>query len=99
MPWHHIYAPTKGMITNIPSTLLPKEASPYIKGLYLKDGEAISDFGHTDYPVTGNTTTNELNGSFTRKMELPLSYVSPQPTFINIILQLQLGIVLPRVRK
>ena len=61
--WHHIYAPTKGMITNVPATLLPKEASPYIKGMYLRDGEIVSDFGHTDFPVTGNTKTNALNGT------------------------------------
>ena len=61
--WHHVNAPTKGMIRNIPPTLLPKEASPYIKGMYLKDGEVVSDFGYTDYPVTSNTQTNALNGT------------------------------------
>ena len=60
--WHHIYAPTKGMVTDRPSTLLDKEASPWIKGMYLKDGVINSDFGHTDYPVPGNTTANHLDG-------------------------------------
>ena len=55
MPWTHIFAPTKGMITNVPSTLLPKEASPWIKGMYLKDGEAVSDFGYVDYPTPAAT--------------------------------------------
>lgn len=63
MPYHHVYAPTKGMITNVPSTLLPKEASPNIKGMYLKDGEMISDFGHVAFPTPGVLMTNALNGS------------------------------------
>lgn len=61
--WHHVYAPTKGMITSIPSTILAKEASPWIKGCYLRDGEVNSDFGHTDWPTPGVLKTNALNGS------------------------------------
>lgn len=66
MPWTHIWAPSKGMITNVPSTLLPKEASPWIKGMYCKDGEVISDFGYVDYPTCGATASNELLGSAMR---------------------------------
>ena len=60
MPWKHIPAPTKGMVSNIPPTMLHPEMSPYIRGMYLRDGEIVSDFGHTDFPVTGNTATNRF---------------------------------------
>ncbi len=60
--WHHIYAPTKGLVTSISSTRLPKEASPYMKGVYLKNGEVRSDYGYTAFPVAGVIKTNALHG-------------------------------------
>jgi len=51
------------MVTNIAPTLLPKEASPYIKGCYLKHGEVVSDFGYVDFPIPSATQTNQLNGT------------------------------------
>ena len=66
LPYTHIFAPTKGIITNIPPSFLPKEASPYMKGVYLKDGVVSSDFGHTAYPTPGVVMTNFLNGSVMR---------------------------------
>ena len=64
--WLHVYGPTKGIFTNVPPTLLPPEASPSMKGVYLKDGEIVSDFGHTDFPITSDTKTNALNGTVMR---------------------------------
>src|SRR3990167_10482380 len=61
--WNHVGGLVKGIITNAPPSMLPKEATPYCKGVRLQDGQIISDFGYTDYPVTANTKTNELNGS------------------------------------
>ena len=66
MPYQHVAAPTKGYIANQPSTTMPREASPFMKGIYIKDGEIRSDFGHTNYPVPGNTKTNKLNGTIMR---------------------------------
>jgi hypothetical protein len=63
MPWKHVYAPVKGMITNAPPSGIPPEASPYIKGCYLKDGEVCSDFGYTAFPTAGLLKTNLLHGS------------------------------------
>ena len=62
----HVYAPTRGIITNSPPTLLKPEASPYMKGVVLKDGVVSSDYGHTAFPVVSDTTTNALNGSVMR---------------------------------
>lgn len=61
--WKHVYAPVKGMITNAPPSGIPPEASPYIKGCYIKDGEVISDFGYTAFPTAGVLKTNALNGA------------------------------------
>jgi len=61
--WHHIYAPTKGIVVDRPPTLLDKEASPYCKGIWLRDGEIISDYGYVKYPIPSNTQTNKLSGS------------------------------------
>ena len=63
MPWNHIWGPTQGQISNIPSSLIPKFASTYVKGCYLKQGEIHSDFGYLDYPSAGLLKTNKLNGS------------------------------------
>ncbi len=64
MPWKHVVAPTKGLITNQPSTGLPDQASPNMSGVILKNGEVQSDFGMIDYPVPGVLKTNALNGTF-----------------------------------
>ncbi len=62
MPWKHIYGPVKGMITSAPPSGIPAEASPYIKGCYLKDGEVCSDFGYINFPTPGVLKTNKLHG-------------------------------------
>ena len=49
MPFKHVVAPRMGQISNAPSSMIPPEASPYIKGCYVKDGEVVSDFGYVDY--------------------------------------------------
>ena len=64
--WKHVYSPTKGICTSLAPTLLPPEASPYMKGVYLKNGVISSDFGYKDFPSTGSTATNQLNGSVMR---------------------------------
>lgn len=66
MPWKHVYAPTKGEVSNVPATLLPPEASPYAKGVYMKNGEVCSDFGYVDFPSPSATGTNELLGKVMR---------------------------------
>ena len=66
MPTKHVYAPTRGMITNVPPTLLPPEGSPWAKGIYLKHGEISSDFGYVNFPEPGDTQTNALNGKVMR---------------------------------
>lgn len=66
MPLTHIYSPEKGLILNKPSTTIPKEASTYISGMYIKDGEVISDFGHRAFPSPGDTQTNYLHGTVMR---------------------------------
>jgi len=63
MMFKHVYAPVKGIITNAPPSGIPPEASPYIKGIYLKDGEVVSDFGHVAFPTSGVLKTNKLHGS------------------------------------
>ena len=63
MSWKHVYGPAKGIIANKPSSGIPPEASPYIKGCYIKDGEVNSDFGYIDFPTAGALKTNFLNGA------------------------------------
>lgn len=63
MAWKHVFAPAKGMVTNAPPSGIAPEASPYIMGMYCKDGEITSDFGHTPFPTPGPIKTNALNGS------------------------------------
>ncbi len=66
LPYTHIFAPTKGIKTDLPPTFIPRENSPFMKGVYLKDGVVSSDFGHTTYPTPGALMTNYLNGSVMR---------------------------------
>ncbi len=66
LPYTHIFAPTKGIMTNFPPSFLPKDASPFAQGVYMKDGVVSSDFGHTEYPTPGALMTNFLNGSIMR---------------------------------
>lgn len=61
--WTHVGAPTKGYLTSVPSTMAPPEHSPSMKGVILVDGSIKSDFGHTDFPVAGDTTSNHLDSS------------------------------------
>ena len=63
MAFKHIYSPYKGMILNAPTTLIPPEASPYIKGMYIKDGEIVSDFGMSNFPSPGDAKTNRVHGT------------------------------------
>ena len=59
-------APIKGIMTNVPPTAMPEGTCPSIRGMYVKDGEIISDFGHTQFPAAGALKTNKLNGSVIR---------------------------------
>ena len=63
MPWKHVFGPAKGIIVNSPPSGIPPEASPYIKGCYIKDGEVNSDYGYTAFPTAGALKTNFLNGA------------------------------------
>jgi hypothetical protein len=68
--WTHVYAPTKGMMTAKPPTLLDKEASPYIKGCYCKEGEVVSDSGYIPFPTAGALKTNLLHGKILKYDQL-----------------------------
>lgn len=63
MPWKHVPVSNKGMITGVASTVLPPEASPFISGCYLKNGEVLTDFGYTQFPVPSGVKTNRVHGS------------------------------------
>lgn len=63
MPFKHVVAPRLGQVSNAPPSMIPPEASPYIKGCYVKDGEVVSDFGYVDFPTPGALKTNFLNGA------------------------------------
>ena len=63
MPWKHVNDLSKGMMTNRPASNIPMEASPYIKGCYIQDGEVYSDTGMVDYPVPSGTKSNQLLGT------------------------------------
>ena len=63
MPWTHISSPALGMITKDLPFEIPPKASPRISGMYIKDGEVVSDFGYVDFPTAGATKTNRLNGA------------------------------------
>ena len=63
MPWKHVFDPTKGIISSRPPSGIPPEASPYIKGCYIKNGEVRSDFGMTNFPEPGALKTNALLGT------------------------------------
>src|SRR3990167_7470558 len=73
MPFKHIYSPTKGLATALPASQLEPEASPYLSGVYLRDGEVASDYGHTDYPSPSGVKSNLVNGIFMRADTLLLS--------------------------
>jgi hypothetical protein len=66
MAFKHVVAPTKGYVTNRPSTGLEDRMSPSMRGIILRDGEARSDFGMSQYPVAGDLKTNALNGTVMR---------------------------------
>ena len=66
MPWKHVVAPTKGLVTNKPSTGIEEQASPYMSGVVLRDGEIRSDFGMSAFPTAGALKTNDLNGTLMR---------------------------------
>lgn len=63
MPTTHIVSPMKGMITNIQPIALPPDASPFINGCYLNNGQIISDYGYISYPIPSITQSNQLLGS------------------------------------
>ena len=63
MAYKYVYAPTKGLITSAPPTLLAKEATPYAIGMRTGNGEMISDFGYKQFPTRGPLKTNMLNGT------------------------------------
>lgn len=67
MPYKNVHRITDGIVTAIAPTDLSEAkpgATPYCKGVYLKDGEVVSDYGHTAFPTAGATKTNQLHGSF-----------------------------------
>lgn len=66
MPYKHVFGPTKGIITNGAPTGIPREATPYCKGVYLKNDEVCSDYGHTTFPIPSVTQSNRLAGSVMR---------------------------------
>ena len=66
MPYKNIIAPTKGLVTVIPPTMLEEEMSPSMAGVILKDGEVSSDYGTVAFPVPGVLKTNYLNGAVMR---------------------------------
>lgn len=66
MAYKHILAPTKGLFTAAPPTMLEDEMSPSMSGVYLKDGEVVSDYGHSAFPSPGVLKTNQLNGALVK---------------------------------
>lgn len=66
MSFKHIISPTKGLFTAAPPTQIEDEASPYNAGIYMRDGEVVSDYGHTTFPVPGLLKTNKVHGIFMR---------------------------------
>lgn len=73
MYWKHVPSPAKGIITNALPANIPQDASPYARGVYMKDGKVISDFGYVNFPTPGATKTNFLNGSVMMIKQLPLT--------------------------
>jgi len=66
MAYKHVFGPTKGIVTNISPTGSPRESTPYCKGVYMKNSEVYSDFGYTQFPLMGKTTSNRLADSVMR---------------------------------
>ena len=66
MPYKHVFGPTKGIMTNGSPTAIPRDATPYCKGIYLKNDAVCSDYGHTTFPVPSATQTNRLADSVMR---------------------------------
>ena len=66
MPYKHVFGPVKGIMTNESPTAIAREATPYCKGVYMKNSEVCSDYGYTEYPVASGTMTNFLSGSIMR---------------------------------
>lgn len=62
MPYKHVIAPTKGIKTDKAPTVIPKEYTPYCKGVYMRNGEVRSDYGYTQFPTRSATQTNKLAG-------------------------------------
>ena len=81
--YQHIYSPTKGIVTNIIPTALTKESSPSIDGMYLSNGEVVSDYGYVNYPEPSTTQTNKLHGVFMKGMQFYKSDGSTYPVVVT----------------
>ncbi len=58
MPYKHVFGPNKGMVTNAPPAGIEPQASPYIKGMFIRDGEVRSDFGYVGFPKVTTLDSN-----------------------------------------
>jgi len=63
MPWTHVVSPSVGLVTNVSPTTLPPGASPALGGVYLKQGQIITDYGFVNFPTPSATGTNQLLGT------------------------------------
>ena len=64
--WVHCPLPYQGIITEVPSSLIPKNAAANIVGCYIDNGEINPDIGYTKFPIPGNTKSNKVHGTFLR---------------------------------
>jgi hypothetical protein len=62
MPFKHCYAPVGGMNTSSPPSGIQPVESPYMRGIAIKDGELIPDYGYVSFPTAGALKTNLLHG-------------------------------------
>lgn len=75
MPYKQVHNPTKGIFTKYAPFALAQpdgigaDATPYCKGVTLKNGEVSSEYGYTGFPVAGLTKTNQLHGSFMKSFQ------------------------------
>lgn len=51
-----------GLVTDLPSRKIKDGSSPNLSGVYIKNGEIVSDWGTTPYPTAGALKTNKVHG-------------------------------------
>lgn len=61
--WVHVPSPTKGIVTSIPSSMLEVDMCTNAQGVVLQHGEVYPDYGYVEYPISGLTKANHLDGS------------------------------------